>query len=560
MIYNDKPINQQCLNRLQALDEEYQPWKKAYKDLRKLVVPFNGTFDDDADTFDPVSNDERYNSEVTRSARVFEAGMLSGLCSPSRPWFQTTLEDEDLASFRSVRAWLDYVEMLYYNGFARSNFYGTQKMCFGDKGVFGTAVLMPERLPRPPWVFFHHFVPGMYRLANSYYGRPDTIYRPIQMTVGQVIKAFGMDKLSVSTRNAYDNGNPYQKVDIIHAIEPRDKRDNGKIDSKNKKWRSVWFEKGESDKVLRESGYDVFQPVVSRFLQINNLIAYGGSPGLDVLKRIRMLNQMEIEGLKGLHREVEPPLVAPNRFEGVLDLRPNAVNWDSGSGEKMSVGPIMSVKIDWQKFQFRLDKIEQSVSRAFFTDLFLMVMQADDEGVSAQETATRVLKRHEEKMTVLSPVIENEITESFDPIFDRMFDIFMSIPGLIPPPPPEIQGREIKIKYVSPLAQAAKMAEVTKIHTFFDVVERISAFDPDIVMAIDGYKTAQEADEAIGVPVNVLRSEDEYKNMVQAKRQAEQQAQMMQGMEQMGGVAKNLGGASTGEGTALGDLKEALGG
>ena len=545
----------QFLSKLRWLDTEYYPWKAIYKDVRMYLFPFSGWFpEDDAKNFDPLGNDERYNASVTRACRIFGAGMMYGNCRPSTPWFQFDLDDADLAAYKPVRDWLDSVEDVFYRVFAKSNFYESQQRGFEDQGGFGTTVMLPEPRPVFPFVHFHKFPVGSYRLGQGNYERIDSIYRPIRMQARNMAAAFGKDNLSDAVQQALDKS-PYDWFDVVHVIEPRQdtEREYGKIDNTNMAWKSCWFEQGgeDGDKLLRESGYPAFPCVVPRFIKVDGS-PYGIGPGIDVLKRIKMLQQMELSGLKGLHREIEPPLVAPNRFDGVLNLTPNAVNFDSGDAQKGAVYPILQTSINWQWFQSRLDVIEQSVDRAFMVDLFLMIMQSAE--TDPQRTATEVMKRWEEKMTVLGPVTEHQQTNNFDPCIEQTWSILAGVPGLLPPPPPEIQGRELKIRYVSVLAQAQKMAEIDKMNTYLNVVDRVAAYDPTIVHATDFYKMLKETDEAIGLPSSVMRDEGEYMRRVEAQRKAEMMAQQMAAAESVTGSAKNLGQASTEEGTALGDM------
>lgn len=545
---------QKYKSRLQALETDYKPWKSLYKEIRENFNPFAGWFPtEDNKSFDPLKYDNRYNCNVTRSWRIFESGMLQGLCSPSRPWLQLGSLDPDMNQFTQFRQWWDFLEKLLLNAFAQSNFYQVQRTGLGEQGGFGGTAYMPEPLPGPPFVWFYHFPVGSYRLATGRRGMIDTIYRPIKMQARDMAFMFGIDRLSNAVQQAVKN-NPYSWFDVVHVIEPRDQseRDYSKIDNTNMAWASCWFESGESFKTLRKSGYPVFPVITPRMIPMGPM-AYGVGPGLDALKRTKMLQRMELDGLKALHREIDPPLAVPSRFDGVLDLTPGAPNYVHDADTKASISPILSVSLNWQWFQNRLDRMEESVDRAFMVDLFLMILNSTD-SEDPRRTATEVVKRYEEKMTILGPVTENQHVDNFDKVIDLVLNMFFSIPGLVPPPPQELQGQPIKAKYISILAQAQKMAELGKLNSFFDISDRVATYDPKTVLAINNYNALKEAEEATGIPANILRGEDEYQQRLQAAQQQEAQAAAMATVEQGARAAKDLGGASTKEGTALGDL------
>ena len=56
---------------------------------------------------------------------------------------------------------------------------------------------------------------------------------------------------------------------------------------------------------------------------------------------------------------------------------------------------------------------------------------------------------------MLGPVLERIDVEVLKPIIERVFAI-ANRAGILPPPPPEVQGQMMNIEFVSMLAQAQK--------------------------------------------------------------------------------------------------------
>src|SRR5262249_28259584 len=48
----------------------------------------------------------------TRAARTLEAGLMSGMTSPARPWFRLGTMDSELAKFGPVKTWLEQVRVI----------------------------------------------------------------------------------------------------------------------------------------------------------------------------------------------------------------------------------------------------------------------------------------------------------------------------------------------------------------------------------------------------------------------------------------------------------------
>ena len=85
-------------------------------------------------------------------------------------------------------------------------------------------------------------------------------------------------------------------------------------------------------------------------------------------------------------------------------------------------------------------------------------------------TATEVAQRHEDKLAILGPVIENQNSEFLSPLIDRVYDI-AEFKGLIPPPPEELEGQEIRIEYISLLASAQRMVGTQSIEQVANLVK-----------------------------------------------------------------------------------------
>lgn len=74
-----------------------------------------------------------------------------------------------------------------------------------------------------------------------------------------------------------DNGSFETWFEVVHAVLPNANRDTGKLNAKNKRFSSIYYEPGGSgDKLLSESGFDEMPILVPRW-DINGEDAYGSS-------------------------------------------------------------------------------------------------------------------------------------------------------------------------------------------------------------------------------------------------------------------------------------------
>src|SRR5690606_36004887 len=119
-----------------------------------------------------------------------------------------------------------------------------------------------------------------------------------------------------------------------------------------------------------------------------------------------------------------------------------------------------------------IDATEGRIRHGMFTDLFLAMLLSDRREMTARE----VSERHDEKLLMLGPVLERVNDEVLDPLIDRTFAI-MNRRGLLPPPPAELQGEQLKVEYISILHQAQKLVGTVGMERFMSVVGAAGQID-----------------------------------------------------------------------------------
>ena len=123
-------------------------WTQNWSDLAEFILPRRSTWLTQSTGGIPTPNNmsrgKPINSSIvdptaTFAARVCSGGLMSGLASPSRPWFKLMpvvgYKDLDAAG----RQWLDDTEGTIYSVLAASNFYNSFAQECEDLVVLGTA-------------------------------------------------------------------------------------------------------------------------------------------------------------------------------------------------------------------------------------------------------------------------------------------------------------------------------------------------------------------------------------------------------------------------------------
>ena len=311
------PLRQRLEQRLAALAAERSDWDPHWRDLADFILPRRARFLTSDRNRGKAINSRILDSTGTLAVRTLASGMMSGITSPSRPWFRFVTRDPAMMEHGPVKAWLFEVERRTREVLAAGNVYNALHTAYEDLGVFGTAALI--LVPDDEDIVRAYALPaGSYHLANGARLAVDTLYREMSMTVGQMVERFGLDAVSHRVREMWDRGSYDPWIEICHAIEPRRDRDPDKADNRNKPWRSVYWEKGgDGDAVLSESGFERFPAACPRW-HVTGYDVYGRSPAMDALPDVKQLQLATRRKAQAIDKLVNPPLRATSSMQTAI--------------------------------------------------------------------------------------------------------------------------------------------------------------------------------------------------------------------------------------------------
>lgn len=546
------------LRRLLSLEAERSTWDALAREVSDYLDPHQAFW---SAQDQPNRGEKRHSSIIdhsgTRALRVLAAGMQGGLTSPMRPWFRLALEDQDLMEYQAVKNALAASERGMYRMFAQSTFYPGVHKCYRHEAGFGQGVVIAEQdLDRGMRVKV--VSPGEYVLAEGPDGMIDTLCRRFWLTARQVVEAFGLDNCNTAVKQAVaDEKAPDRWFQVVHCVKPR-RSPNPSKGARGKPWESVYFQPEEGERALRVSGYDYKPFMVPRWDTCGSDV-YGRSAGHEVLGDVKMLQGMQRNFIKQVELVSTPPLKKPSNMKGVVSLLPGAISEvDAANSEGLT--PLYQAKPDLAALSATIEDTRKQIREGLFNDLFLMLVEHPD------MTATEVLERKQEKILLLGPVIERQITELLDPLVSWTFNNMYEL-GLLPPMPREIQGMAVKVDYLSVLAQAQKQLGTEAVRATANFVGALAQLDASVVDKLDLDQAVDEFGEMVGTPAKMIRSDDQVAQLRQARARMQQEAraqeamaQQLAGVQQVAQTAKTLSETPTGDGNALDALDQYLGG
>mgnify|MGYP001609687790 CR=1 FL=1 len=514
-------------------------------------------------------NQNIINSTGRYAARTLQSGLHAGLTSPARPWMKLTIPDQDLSEFGAVREWLHVVTTRMMTILGVSNVYNVLPTVYGDLGVFGTAAMFlgddPQDLARAT-----AYPIGSYALGTDARGVVSTFVREYELTVRQVIELFGLKEngrdidwsnLSKTVKHLWDSGDYESTVEVCWLVKPNEEHRRDRLEARFLPFASCHWEKGSSEaQFLRESGFRNF-PIMAPRWDITGEDSYGTDcPGMTSLGDNKQLQIMERRHGQALNKMVDPPLVGPTSMRTQkTSLLAGDVNYVDVREGMQSLRAVHEIRIDLSHLGENIRAVEQRINRAFFADLFLMMANSDPYRGASPTTAREIEERHEEKLLALGPVLERTNDELLDPLVDRLFNM-MDNAGLLPPPPPEIEGADLKVEYISILAQAQKLVGVAATDRFVGTIAPMLEVFPEMRNKIDSNRVVNGYADMLGIDPRIIISDEQADAATAAQQQQQAGAAQAEQAALVAKSAKDASQAQLGTNSALDRVVEGFGG
>lgn len=544
-----------CAARMETMRGYRIPWWVHWSALAEMLLPRRYKYFITPNNYargTPI-NQAIVDETGVLAARTLATGLLSGLTSPTKPWFRLGLAgvEGDLPE-GPIKQWLADCTTRMLEVYAESNFYQAMGVAFHDLVVFGSASLIQYE-DKEDVVRFYNPELGSFMFGLSNRLEVDTTYREYTYTVSEVVKEFGLENCSENVKTLYRSPSSLDTEIVVgHAMEPNlttyvGGSEIGYVVPKSFPYREVYWEKWggsgtqQRNTIMRASGFRE-KPFSGLRWDVTSNDPYGRSPGMDALPAVRQLQIEQRRKAEAIDKMVRPPMVASVSMKNEpMDILPGGVSYvadPAAAGFK----PAFTVEPRIAEMMEDLKEVQSRVADIFFNNLFLMISQLD-----TVRTATEIDARREEKLILLGPVIERLENEGLDEVLERTFAV-MQRRGLLPPPPPEIAGYPLSIRYISLLAEAQRAASTAAIERLLALAGNLVAVKPDALDNINVDETITRYADLLNVPPDLLNPEKLIMQMRQARAQQEQaQAALAVGSVAATG-AKTLSETQVGQG------------
>lgn len=525
MAASKKELGASLRKRLAYLDENRRAWLSDCSEISRHIVPERGRFSKKPG-LKKTDRASQYNSRPDKYLHNLASMLQSGLTSPARPWFRLTLQDTDMNEWGAAKEWLTQVENIFERIFRSSDFYPAIHSAYIELAAFGAAALgswEDERDFRRGFPQFASYTAGEWYAGVNSIGETDAVFRNVYMSAREAFARFGKECSEALIKLASEE--PYASVKIIHCVEKRDNFDPDKKDCFNMPYASVWLEydgdKTKNEGVLGIGGFTRMPYHICRWNALSD-DPYGSGPGHKAVKDAKSLNILDQIATYGLNKAVNPPILVPAHLNVKLNNAPGGVTFFAGNGADNQIRPLYTIGADLNAALTFMNRWEDILKETFQNDLFIYLLNRP--GV----TATEIYERNEEKLLLLGPVLERIQTELLMPVFERVY-LMLEKNSLLPAPPAELIGMDLKPEFTGLLAQAQKAAATQGIRNAASFAGELASVSPQVLDKVDFDQALDIYSSMMGVPTGMIRSDEETENIREKARREKQAALEAQG-------------------------------
>jgi hypothetical protein len=318
----------------------------------------------------------------------------------------------------------------------------------------------------------------------------------------------------------------------VRNIEPRKDYKLGAKLSKNLPFMSCDVEVGGKH-IVRERGFEEFPCAIPRWSLIPGT-HYAMGPAFYALPDMQELNELVRMEKAAADLAVSGMWIAED--DGVLNPKTVKV----GPRKIIIANSVDSMKELKSGADFNVSftikaQLQAQIRRAMMAD---QLQPQDGPAMTATEVHVRVgLIRQ-----LLGPVYGRLQSEYLQQLVERCFGIAFRA-GVLGQPPESLRNREFHVRYISPLARAQRLEDVTAMDRIEAGLLQKSQVMPDILDVYNFEEAESLRAQYLGAPGKVMRTDKEL--MAYRKDKADQQAKAQQGAEQAQ-MAQAVAGSDSG--------------
>ncbi len=510
---HDSPVNA-LLKRYESAKAVKDQWKGTFEECYEFALPQKESFYDE--TQGRRRTDRIFDETAVVGIQEFASRLQSGIVPNFSRWAEFRAGNEiPKEDKKEVDLLLDEVTEYVFELLQNSNFSQEVHESFLDIAL-GTAVLLVEEGDAVnPIVFKSIPLPQVY-LSSGYDDKVDHVFRERQIRAKDMLIAYPDGQLSDDMKRDMIE-NPEKMCEIIEVVYKN--HANTKDDEYHYCAISPEHEHKIYEEVYKGLGANPF--IVYRWSKSSGE-TYGRGPLMNALPAIKTANlliEMVLENaqmsISGMYQVEDDGVVNVDN----ISLIPGTIIPKAAGSSGLQPIPQAG---NFNVSDLVLKDQRNNIKKALYNDMLGMPNQ------STPMSATEVAERQADLSRQIGAAFGRLQAELVTPVLQRVVYILKK-QGRIKIP--KVNGREIKVTSSSPLAQAQYQQDVATVDRFLAMIQ--GRVGPELTnLIVDQMKVAKYVAKKLGVPEELVRSEEEMQAAAQQMQQM--MAQQQQSTEPQG--------------------------
>lgn len=509
---------EEILKRSEKAHARKLQWRSIYQDCYEFALPqrnlYDGSFEGNVGGSKKMTR--VFDSTAIHATQRFANRLQSGLFPPYGRWMRLE-PGSDIPVQRRIEAQmaLDIYCEKFFSVIRQSNFDLAMGEFLLDISV-GTAAMMVQPGTKDMPIRFTPVPEYLMAFEEGADGVPDNVFRKIKLKAEAISQTWRDADLNANLQRLVDE-KPTEEVELVEATV---------YDPREDAWNySVIYQKDKAKVVDRDIKFSPW--IISRYMKLAGE-AYGRGPLVSALPDIKTLNKTVELLLKnaslaiaGVYTAADDGILNPQTVRIVPGAIIPVARNGGPQGESLKALPRAG---DFNVTQLVLNDLRMNVKKMLLDD------SLPPDNMSAR-SATEIAERMKELATNLGSAFGRLITETMVPIVAKTMQI-MDEEGLIDLPL-KINGLEVKVVPISPIAQAQGMGEIEKTLQWFQISQSLG---PEAAVSAKPEAISDFIADSLGIPAAVRATPEERQQKLQQMQQQQAMAMMAQAATKGGAI------------------------
>lgn len=455
-----------------------------------------------------------------------------------QPWFHLRADREENED-HEAKVWLEYATKVQRRAMYDriSNFTRATKEGDHDFAAFGGAAISTEVNRRDSALLYRAWHLRDMAFAEDSYGRIDRHHRNWKPTIRELKHFFG-DGCHTKVKEAKDQN---ATVNVRHCVVDAEGHPGV---TKAQPWINLYID-CDNEHVMKMDGSWTPIYTIPRWATVSGS-PYPYSPASVIaLPDARLLQAMTLTLLEGGEKAVNPPMIGvASAIRSDLNMLPGGFTAVDAEYDEKLGEVLRPLSIDSRGLSYGIevsDRTSSLIREAFYLNTISMPPAG-----GGDMTAYEVGQRVQEYIRNALPLFEPMEADYNGQLCEITFETLMRQGAFGAPDsiPESLQATDTRFDFEGPLSEAIERDKGQKFLQSKAMIAEAASIDPSQVKIMDFGETLRDVLTGIGTPAKWLHSPEDVAAAVEADKQAKEQAQLLQGLQQGADVAATLGQAS----------------